>query len=257
MFGTTLFNSKKDPVAVIIPIYKSHLNYYELISFDRCLDTLSDHKIVIVAPEGLSISSISRLGSFNVSIECFQKAYFRDIEGYNRLLLSLEFYERFIHYEYILIHQLDAFIFSDDLLHWCDTGFDYIGAPWMDFRFASNYFEKTLRKICRLMGFKEKKVGNGGLSLRKVTSFINVLRTNGERAETWQVNEDIFWSIDAPKVFPSFRIPDVKLAMRFSVEVAPKECFKSLDGLPFGCHGWEKYDIDFWRPIFKELGYVI
>jgi hypothetical protein len=69
-----------------------------------------------------------------LSIESFPDENFRDISCYNRMLLNDEFYARFAEYEYALIHQLDAFVFSDRLLEWCKLGYDYIGAPWLPYR---------------------------------------------------------------------------------------------------------------------------
>ena len=42
-------------------------------------------------------------------------------------------------------------------------------------------------------------------------------------------------------------------ALRFSFEVNPKSLYKmNNDKLPFGCHGWRKYDPDFWKQFIKE-----
>ena len=49
------------------------------------------------------------------------------------MLLTADFYRRFTDYEYILIHQLDVFLFEDKLLEFCDMGYDYIGAPYPKF----------------------------------------------------------------------------------------------------------------------------
>lgn len=44
-------------------------------------------------------------------------------------MLEADFYRRFGKYKYMLIYQLDAFVFSDKLLDFCEMGYDYIGAP--------------------------------------------------------------------------------------------------------------------------------
>ena len=43
--------------------------------------------------------------------------------------------------------------------------------------------------------------------------------------------------------------PQKDEGLRFSFEVAPRLCFE-LNGrrLPFGCHGWHRYDRTFWEP---------
>ena len=37
-------------------------------------------------------------------------------------------------YRFMLCHEPDAFVFRDEVEQWCDSGFDYIGAPWFSGR---------------------------------------------------------------------------------------------------------------------------
>jgi len=157
--------------------------------------------------------------------------------------LNGAFYERFVHYEYILIYQLDAYVFRDELEYWCNRGYDYLGAPWFDgFNLADN--DSKLLDIA----------GNGGLSLRKISSFVKVLSARGDSKKIIEEyiksrqNEDLFFSQLAPKIDPSFKIAPPKLAMHFSFECLPKKLYQMIGGkLPFGCHAWERYDFDFWK----------
>ncbi len=77
------------------------------------------------------------------------------------MLLTEEFYRAFAEHEYILIYQLDCLVFASNLEEWCRKGWDYVGAPWL-----KNLDDPT-------QGFSG--VGNGGLSLRRVTSALAVL----------------------------------------------------------------------------------
>ncbi len=43
-------------------------------------------------------------------------------------MMDNTFYKQFLNYEYILIYQLDAFVFKDEL-NYCSQGIDYVGAP--------------------------------------------------------------------------------------------------------------------------------
>ena len=90
--------------------------------------------------------------------------FFADISGYTKLLLAKQFYQAFADYEYILIYQPDCLVFSDDLEYWCAKGWDYVGAPW--FRDHENDPTGGLWAV-----------GNGGLSLRNVSSALAVLRS--------------------------------------------------------------------------------
>src|SRR5690606_14031963 len=64
-------------------------------------------------------------------IESFRDDYFGSGKAHARLQLSEEFYRRFESYRYILMYHLDALVFSDQLMDWCESGLDYVGAPWL------------------------------------------------------------------------------------------------------------------------------
>ena len=113
-----------------------------------------------MAPEALDLSGILQTGEGG---ERFPDEFFSGIAGYNRLLKSSGFYKRFKSYDYILIAQLDCLIFSSNLEEWMERGWDYLAAPWF-----KGFSEDHTRGIWR--------VGNGGLSLRKVASYLQVLK---------------------------------------------------------------------------------
>ena len=63
------------------------------------------------------------------------------------------------------------------------------------------------------------------------------------------VYEDKFWSQEAPRLDPGFRIPPPETAVAFAFESEPRFCFEQNGGrLPFGCHKWRAHDPDFWKP---------
>lgn len=250
------------PVAVVIPIYKSVLSEYEAIALDRVFKVLSDHPLKIVAPEGLLLNH-PRLKA--TKIEFFEASYFQGREGYNRLMLSPEFYRRFLSYQYILIYQLDAFVFQDDLLSWCEKKFDYIGAPWHDQQWLMGWSERAslARKVFKKLNIPLiNRVGNGGLSLRNVRSSFFASLMFAKPAKRWLAktgNEDLFWSYYVTSYLPLFKVADFHSAIKFSFETMPHECYEqTAQTLPFGCHAWDRPEnISFWRPIFKDFGYKI
>lgn len=155
--------------------------------------------------------------------------------AYNRMPMSARFYEWFLDYEYLLIYQLDCLIFSSDILSWCDRQWDYIGAPWFP-----NYGSDPSR------GFWV--VGNGGFSLRKVSSHYAITASHAADAFHY-VPEDMFWSWEARRINPEFAIPTPDEAVAFSFECAPRACFEANQRrLPLGCHAWPRYDRAFWEP---------
>lgn len=227
---------KANEVKVVIPIYREKLTQNEDISFRQCKKILNRYPLCIVKPVSLSLQIAGVQG---MEIEEFEDIWFQSIQTYNDLMLSEQFYERFRDYKYILIHQLDAFVFRDELYNFCALDYDYIGAPWLYGQFVyingeSGYYY----------------TGNGGLSLRKVESHLSVLK---ERQIQNIVNEDMFFSSRNQNVF---RTAPIEIALEFAFEANVKECFeRNHEALPFGCHAWQKYDFEFYRPIFQEMGY--
>jgi len=247
-------------VAVVIPIYKSSLTSDEEISLQRCRDMLGKYKSIIISPDGLDLTDISRCAE-ETEVYTFDPEHFRSVQAYDRMMLSKTFYQRFIDYEYILIHQLDAFIFSDSLNEWCLKGYDYIGAPWIDLPLIDSIAASCTR-LRRLFPERSKKwncsVGNGGLSLRRVRSFLRFLSIWENKANAWPYYEDTFWAFFATDYPPFFRVPKFAEALKFAFEFSPAKCYElNNHQLPFGCHAWEKYDLAFWRPFFRDLGYAI
>ena len=145
---------------VIIPIYQLSFSDEEKLSLKTIREYLGAYGICFVTPVSLDISMLIQLGE---TVEKFEDHYFAGIGGYNRLLKCSDFYRRFAFKEYILISQLDCLILKDDLAHWINKGWDYIAAPWFK-GFAGDHAPGLWR------------VGNGGLSLRKVESFLRILK---------------------------------------------------------------------------------
>jgi len=248
----------KSEVTIVIPIYKVTLLDFEVQSLNRCIEILGHHSIVFVQPESLDASTINFEG--RITSEKFPDHYFKSVFGYNSLMLTDSFYERFTDSKYILIYQLDAYVFKDELLYWCSKDYDYIGAPWIA---TPN---KGFKKLISLFDSKKKKarselfykVGNGGFSLRKVSTHIanskkmkSVIDQNLSRSkDDFRIMEDVFWS-SIPQQDPSFLIPDYKEGLRFAFDRKPKLALElNNNKLPFGCHGFEKTKVkDFWNKI--------
>lgn len=262
--------------SVVIPVYKETLDKYEELSFRQCLKILQNYPIILVTYQKLNLSRYDFIAKeYNIQLQrCFfQETYFCSVKGYNDLLMQKSFYQTFKSYQFILIYQLDAFVFKDELAYWCNQGYDYIGAPWLD-----DHPEKIKdRSIWR--------VGNGGLSLRKVDYFIKVLswrlplekiRINNyfKYSELkkipyifgWKntvryyqslndkMNEDVFFTNFLRQSYLPPKLPTVEVAAYFAFEKYPSymyECFNHH--LPFGCHAFLKYEYNqFWKKYIEE-----
>ncbi len=276
-------------VTVIIPVYLTSLSQDEELSFRRTLKILKGYPITLICPKSLNLSVYEELAekeNKKIYTERFNDNYFNGIEGYNRLMLSYEFYHRFESYEYILICQLDAYIFKDELLKWCEKGYDYIGAPLIG-RYEDTVFSDNMR------------VGNGGLSLRKVNTYMQFFQSKknvftikqiadriqlGKKPYTrifvlllmtlgwknkpvsvakgwtynvtkgWTYNEDDFWSGLLANSNYSLSMPSPTEAMQFSFERFPSELYElNHHQLPFGCHAWKKYQYEsFWSKFIHN-----
>ncbi|CAM4039373.1 DUF5672 family protein [Flavobacterium weaverense] len=257
----------KTSVKIIIPVYKTFFGELEEKSLVQCLKVLKDYQVVLVQPEGLDTSYITQKYR-TIEVESFSVNYFKNLDGYNKLLLSAEFYHRFITSKFILVHQLDAFVFKDELKEWCEKGYDYIGAPWIATK--ENFVIIQINKFLKI--FKSNKtnrrhvifykVGNGGFSLRKTASHLKIIKENEDLITTLINNkekelcaiEDVFWSLKAPEIDPNFKIPEYKEALGFAMDRKPKLALElNSNQLPFGCHAINKPKvIDFWKPILDK-----
>ena len=252
---------------VVIPIYKSELNPNEIISLKQCFKILGKHPIIFVAPEKLDVSHYEKILGQKVKTERFDDFYFENISGYNHLMLSMAFYQRFLNYEYMLIYQLDCYVFRDELVDWCNQDYDYIGAPWLDnsfyiksriekFKFLIKQFFQIKNKDLRNKNILTYQVGNGGFSLRKISSFIKVLKYTDERMlKRFKMNddsksihnEDVFWSFVADGI----KKPNYKIASKFALDLGADIGIRLNNAnLPFGCHAWGK-KYDYWKQYIK------
>lgn len=156
----------------------------------------------------------------------------------------------------------DTWIFRDDLSAWCQKGYDLIAAPWptrpryrhfpmKQFIQLKKWLFSSPEKISRMQMYD--KIGNGGLCLRKVDSFIQACRKYAREIADFNArtdsmhNEDIFWAL-IPK---EFHYPDVQTAIQFAFDLKPRVCYTlNHKELPMGCHGFmHKSRMNFWKPF--------
>ncbi len=268
-------------VCVIIPLYKSFksLSSEELGSIRQCLQILTKYPIYFIGPHHLDFEEYVKLGSdlrVDFKIIKFDSRYFKSIEGYNRLLLSLLFYKTFKKHAFMLIYQTDCWVFRDDLMKWCKKGYDYIGAPWFEGWGKSEGSPEIIG------------VGNGGFSLRNIQAHLRVLHSFSNVYPIDQIwnrymerkgnlafkivmvlkflvnitfknntffllnqypgHEDGFWGYLARRNFSWFKVASDIDAVSFCFELHPLRSFELNNfQLPFGCHAWQRYEPEFWK----------
>ena len=239
---------------IVIPVYKSDLTDNEIASIQQCIKILHHYPVVFIAPDSLR-NEFYKKQFPTASFKYFSDRYFNNLNSYSKLMLSYWFYRKFRNYEYLLMFQPDAWIFKDELSFWCNKAYDYIGAP-------------LIKSVCNneILFFKG---GNGGLSLRKISSCLKVLTSFSyitKPLEIWRNrkkevigivsfmkniiglfldvtirnntfflfnnfywNEDGFWSVIAPRNFSWFKTATVEEAIRFSFEQYPSLLFEKTN----------------------------
>lgn len=247
---------------VLFPVYRP-LYIGERSAVSRALEMTAGFECRFVAPESL-VYDDTFSGFEHIETERFPDEFFRGIQGYNKLMLDPGFYERFRDFKYILICQTDAYLFKPELQEWCDRGYDYIGAPWFKekklprfgfWQFMLRNFGPVARYKAILKQVRHNNVGNGGLSLRKVDSFLRILEIAPPRLlarfrndPSIIRNEDVFWGVLAPRISKDFQTPRWREAMRFAVEWSPSRSHEIMGGAPpFGCHAFRKIEPEFWK----------
>jgi len=259
-------------LVVITPIYKKDISKDEYLSLNSSLLHLKVYDKVIVAPKKFMKDKefLARWKSYGYEIVFFHNKNFVSVDSYNKFMMNKNFYKRFEKYDYMLIYQLDVLVFSDSLDYWMLREIDYVGAPWI---------------IEDENGKRFKGAGNGGLSLRKIKTFINVLESKKlfnkkENFNRLSLNtkfrnifllwfllrtsltrylaglyrmlyigqEDTFWAYYATFFVKEFRVATVRESLLFAFEESPEFCFKHNNNkLPFGVHAWERYNPTFWE----------
>ena len=231
-------------VAVVIPVYKETLNDFEKISLAQVRKILGKYPLIFVAPKGKKFSYFAE-GDI---VAYFPQKFFEGIVGYNEMMMKPNFYKTFFSYDYILIYQLDAFVFTDKLEYFCSLGYDYTGAHWI--------YAWTV-KILLNDTFYRPRVGNGGFSLRNVKACHDMTTKFAANFKNqFKLNEDIFFAYCRIKSNGAFKVAPISVSYKFSAEFGIERCIKKNGGeLPFGCHAWDKFDRNFYVELFSKFGY--
>jgi len=236
---------------VLIPIYRNVLEPLEEFSLDFSLRRLSARDLLFLAPEKLDVGYYQNRYPA-IPVQRFPDVFFESIQGYNQLLLTPSFYEYYASYEFSLILQTDAIVLRDELSEWMARPYDYVGAPWPvanELLVGVPPFEGEHRRHLRI------HVGNGGLSLRRNKSCVDLLHEYSSARDMFMrtgSSEDLFFSFMGA-VSKQFILPNEIVASSFSLEIAPEK-YVAMNGgrLPMGAHAWWKYAHNFWVRQFKE-----
>ena len=276
---------------VVIPIYKHHLNDYEWISLKSIVTKLIAHQVCILTTVSIlkdvrrvlqfRLGAIAQAFIFHIVDDC----WLASVGSYNHLMLSPFFYDFYQHFSHILLVQLDAYVFRDELLYWCSQPWDYIGAPI--------YLEGAPYGVdfCQC-------IGAGGFSLRRIDGFRSAFASNPvvyrwhHLKDRWKnfnargkafllyrylqllvfaeshllqesnglfnlvgVNEDVVFGKYLPGEVSAFQVPSALIANAFAIDRFVSESLSSLGHLPFGTHAWwtNPANLKAWQAYIPEL----
>lgn len=236
----------KNKVCILIPIYKDELDEVEKISLKRLYDVIGnkDYHVYLISSPYVNIRNYEMFYPGIKRIK-FKREFFNSSADYSRLLLSYNFYKRFAYYDYIQIYQLDGYIFNDNIEYWCNQDYDFIGGPIWN---SHHVWENT---PC---------IGNGGVSLRKTSTFLELFNPDGEFYKMYNKlfnnipygNEDYFICKILNNKY-DLNLPTVDVAKSYSwdldVDIADKSCNGNL---PDFCHALHR-NIHYWKHKIPEL----
>lgn len=231
---------------ILVPVYQAVLPGIEAFSLRHSLAQLRPGREVrFIAPASLDMRWYEARFP-GLPVDRFDDASFASIPGYNRLLMSVAFYERYLAWEFMLILQTDAIVLRDDLDRWCALPYDYVGAPWPDgvqIKVQLDQFQGDLAKQVKV------HVGNGGLSLRRNSACIDLIHEFPQAVGFFDKtgsSEDLFFSIMGT-LSERWMMPNEMVAARFSLELKPELYHAQMGGqAPMGGHAWWKYNPAYW-----------
>ena len=208
---------------IVVPVYNEVPTELEKLSLKQ-LDIIvkDDIEICLVGPNRINFSSYVELFNNNKPTYInFDDKYFESNKSYSQLCLSYDFYKRFDDYEYMLIYQTDCWIFRNEIKKFCEMGYDYIGGPIYSPGSRWPSFKNSMRPV----------VGNGGLSLRKISMMLKLTDPNGylynKYKDGWNSveYEDMFiCDVLAHDIY--INIPDYRIAEQFSIDTLPRHMNK-------------------------------
>ena len=231
---------------IIIPVYNTNPKKTELASLQQFSKVYNwKYDVRIICPDDFSdeevvdyITLLNAPENVYVQYKRYDSKYFKTTESYSQLLKLNSFYNDYADYDYMLILQTDVWTLSlDNIDDWINKGFDYIGAPIL-----TNKQHWPSSPCC----------GNGGLSLRKISSFIKYT-SNKEiidilnKNDVYNKYEDVFFC-EGISQYMYIDMPTWQECAEFAWDMNP-DILCDYTGGEFphiGIHAWPK-NIPFWK----------
>ena len=234
------YESDNKKICIVIPIYKEKLTADEEYSLIQLFNIVQyKYDIILVKPFSLNIENYTKLIPYKFNILNCNPAYFKKRNNlyetpYSFMLETAEFYECFVNYEWMFIYQLDGWIFKDNFNYFMNKNYDYYGCV-----------HETVTTA------KKGENGNGGVSLRKISAFINNLQSikkNPIQLDN-KIQEDIAFSRYYKNIF---NIAPIEFALEFGFQNNCDLLYKhNKNNLPMCVHKYLVYNPTFWKKYIK------
>ena len=237
---------KNNKMIIVIPIYNETPKQIEIASLKHFGETYNwKYDVRFICPKSFSVELINLYiklinapEKIYVQYKQYSDDYFKSTKAYSSLLKTNTFYNDFKDYEYMLILQTDVWVTNiNNIDEFIEESFDYIGAPIL-----TNKQHWPGAPCC----------GNGGLSLRRIESFIEYT-SNKEFVDElnenpiWNDYEDVFFCVGVSR-YMYVDMPIWEDCALFAYDMNPDILWKKMDGqMPeIGIHAWPK-NIPFWE----------
>ena len=238
--------------------YKTKLMDYERLSLLRIVDFCTQSNrlddLMFIMPK----SNIETFNDFCQTyinkftndkygiIHKFKTVYYDDIcfsslNAYNNMLmLSENFYGDYsTSYDYMLVYQLDGYIFDNQLDYFLDKNYDFIGGYYLPL-----YVNDLKYNNFNNLDVERQLIMNGGVALKKISFCLNALRMHYSEFIEGCVFNNIFAYINEDTYFSMFYETKVDAieSMKFSLNWSGAENYWAIINFeyPFCCHGINK-----------------
>lgn len=230
-----LDKNKDTRCVIVLPIYTLFINDFEDASMRQLINICGNkYNIVLLHPSKIEPNSLREIYNYNFSSVEINNEFFKSQKTYSDMCMKEEFYTLFSEFEYMLIYQLDAWIFVDKIDYFCNMGYDYYGAP-------------------HIWTGNNAKIGNGGFSLRKISALITACKTDFS-------SEILLEDRVLTEKYKGLKVCPLNIAIEFSWQDNPSKALQLNNSkFPMGAHALFRFKT-FWEnylPIVNKWKYKV
>lgn len=228
--------NNKGKCIIIVPVYKEHLSSDEAASLIQLRKVLGEtHDVSLVCPKSLNVAEYLNIWQIEkaLRIDRYDDKNFVSWLAYGKFMTLPEIYKKYQKdYEYMLVYQLDGWVFRDELQEWCDKGYDYIGG--LEFDVPNMMYNRLFY--------------NGGVSLRKISAMLKYIKKNSDEFLRDRYWDDRYFSRNYNNVLNT--APGYE-AVLFCLDQFPSQFYSETRKIPCFAHAWKRYNYDFWKQVIN------